>query len=167
MIQPRDAPENDPRRVAYKKGEQAIRSALKETREIASGTSLPGISRLDTASAIADAVLDHESRTQTSVQRNITGLPPALAPSIEVCLYRFTQEGLNNAYQHARGKGQKLTVTLAGNEILAEVADEGRGSIAAGAKPDRMGLAGLRQRAEAAGGKLEVVSLPGKGTKLV
>ena len=86
---------------------------------------------------------------------------------MKVCLYRFTQEGLNNAYRHARGKGQKLTIKLVGNEILAEVADDGPGSIDAEAKPDRLGLTGLRQRAEAAGGKLEVVSMPGKGTKRV
>lgn len=167
QIEPADTPDNDARREAYRKIELAIRSALVETREIASGSSLPAIQRLDPATVIADAINSHESRTHTSVQRQITGLPPALAPSVKVCLYRFAQEGLNNAYRHGHGKGQKLTVKLAGNEIFAEVADEGPGSADADAKPGRMGLSGLRQRAEAAGGKLEVVSLPGKGTKLV
>ncbi len=166
-IEPRDALDDDPRRIAYNKVERSIRSALEETREIASGTSLPAIRQLDPATVIADAIRSHELRTHTSVQRQITGLPPALTPSVKICLYRFTQEGLNNAYRHARGKGQKLTIKLAGNEILAEVADDGPGSIDAEAKPDRLGLTGLRQRAEAAGGKLEIISMPGKGTKLV
>ena len=166
-IEPREAPDNDPRHEAFKKVERSIRSALEETREIASGTSLPAIRRLDPASVIADAIRNHETRTHTNVHRQISDLPSALAPSVKVCLYRFTQEGLNNAYRHARGKGQKLTIKLAGNEIFAEVADDGPGSIDSEAKSDRLGLAGLRQRAEAAGGKLEVVSMPGKGTKLV
>jgi hypothetical protein len=166
-LEPRDAPEGDRRREVYKKVEQAIRAALEETREIASGTSLPAIRKLDPATVIADAIRSHETRTQTSVEKQIAGLPAALAPSVKVCLYRFTQEGLNNAYRHAHGKGQKLTVRLAGNEIFAEVADEGPGAAEAGAKPDRLGLTGLRERVESAGGRLELVSLPGKGTKLV
>lgn len=166
-LEPRDAPEGDQRQVAYRKIGEALRAALDETRDIASGASLPAVRRLDPATVIADAIRSHETRTHTSVQQQISGLPAALTPSVKVCLYRFTQEGLNNAYRHARGKGQKLTVKLAGNEILAEVADEGPGTVASDARPNRLGLTGLRQRAEAAGGQLEVVSIPGKGTKLV
>jgi hypothetical protein len=166
-LEPQDVSEGDHRREAYRKIGQSIRIALDEMREIASGTSLPDIRRLDPAAVIADAVLRHERRTQTTVERQIAGLPSALAPSVKVCLYRFTQEGLNNAYRHANGKGQKLTIKLAGNEILAEVADEGPGAAEAKSKSDRLGLAGLRERAEAAGGRLEIVSLPGRGTKLM
>lgn len=158
--------EKDPRHEAYQRIRAALVAALDETRAIASGTSLEALRPLDPARVIAHAIGNHEAQTRTTVAQSIGCLPTKLAQATKICLYRFTQEGLNNAYRHARGRGQRLTVEMTGSDILAEVADDGPGVDSTRAWSTGLGLASLRQRAEAVGGRLELVHEPGKGVRL-
>lgn len=73
-------------------------------------------------------------------------------------------EGIANAVQHAHATAITLTVAAADGEISVTVQDDGSG-IADGSVA--RGLATLRRRAEARGGRLQVASLPEGGTKLV
>lgn len=165
-LAPDGALETDRRREAFLRVKLALGAALEETRQLASGTNLPALRRLDPASVIAAAIRSHEAQTRTIVARRISGLPASLSQAAKVCLFRFAQEGLNNAYRHARGQGQRLSVEVSGNQIVAEVADEGPADAATIGRPERLGLIGLRRRAEAAGGKLELVLEPGMGARL-
>ncbi|ADD45417.1 sensor histidine kinase [Stackebrandtia nassauensis] len=75
---------------------------------------------------------------------------PELDENVELLLYRSLQEGLANVARHSGAT--RVTVRLSGDErsVRLSITDDGRG-----ADPDRadgFGLAGLRQRAEAAGG---------------
>ena len=158
--------DKDPRHETYQRIRSALVAALDETRAIASGTSLASLRPLDPMRVIAQAIKSHEAQTRTTVTHTIGRLPAKLAQAAKICLYRFTQEGLNNAYRHARGQGQRLTVEIAGSEILAEVADDGPGFDDARAWSSGTGLPSLRQRAESAGGRLDLVHEPGRGTRL-
>lgn len=158
--------ETDPRHEAYQRIRTALVAALDETRAIASGTSLEALRPLDPARVIAHAIGNHEAQTHTTVARSIGRLPTKLAQATKICLYRFTQEGLNNAYRHARGRGQRLTVEMTGGEIIAEVADDGPGVDSTRAWSTGLGLSSLRQRAEAVGGQLYLVHEPGHGARL-
>lgn len=158
--------EKDPKHEAYQRIRAALVAALDETRAIAAGTSLEALRPLDPARVIAHAIGNHEAQTRTTVAQNIGRLPTKLAQATKICLYRFTQEGLNNAYRHARGQGQRLTVEMTGSDILAEVADDGPGVDSTRAWSTGLGLVSLRQRAEAVGGRLELVHEPGKGVRL-
>ncbi len=73
-------------------------------------------------------------------------------------------EGITNAVQHASATSVTLTVAAADGQVSVTVQDDGRG-IADDAVAG--GLATLRRRAEARGGRLEVGSVPGRGTTLV
>jgi signal transduction histidine kinase len=50
--------------------------------------------------------------------------------------------------------------------VDVEVRDNGKGFEASVARPSTHGLAGMRHRVEAAGGRLHVVSHPGEGTRI-
>ncbi|MEV4606762.1 sensor histidine kinase, partial [Neorhizobium sp. LMR1-1-1.1] len=47
--------------------------------------------------------------------------------AVKICVYRFLQEGLNNGWRHADGKGQRVEVKLLGSEITVIVQDAGQG----------------------------------------
>ncbi|HEY6749014.1 MAG TPA: sensor histidine kinase [Mycobacteriales bacterium] len=78
-----------------------------------------------------------------------------LLPDIELAIYRVVQEALTNIRRHSTATRAGITVIEEEQTIVAEISDNGHGfdpGRAAG-----FGLEGMRERAELAGGSLEVV----------
>ncbi|MNG18443.1 Sensor histidine kinase LiaS [compost metagenome] len=95
---------------------------------------------------------------------------PTTAPlPLKICIYRFVQESLNNAYRHANGEGQSIVARHDNGLLTVQVKDSGPGiqsnamAIATDGKA-RLGLAGLRYRVESLGGLFNIGSTPGQGT---
>jgi PAS domain S-box-containing protein len=85
-----------------------------------------------------------------------------------VALFRIAQEALNNVAKHAAAKQVRMALTLQGLDAVLSVIDDGRGfELAAAARQQRWGMRTMRERAEAAGGRIDVISAPGKGTSVV
>jgi signal transduction histidine kinase len=145
----------------------ALLEALAEIRCMAAGLTLPELSRVPPADVLRLAVRSHERRTATSVVCEMEGLPAQLPAAIKSCLYRFAQEGLNNAYRHAGGSGQAVRARCRRGTIEVEVADAGPGfEPASKIGGGRLGLLGMRERVTSLGGTLEIESRPGVGTRL-
>lgn len=146
----------------------ALRDALREVRNVAAGLALPEIERVPLAEAIRMAARLHEQRTGTKVSSDIGTLPCEVDGPLKTCLYRFTQEGLNNAFRHADGKGQLVRMRGDSEHIEIEVADDGPGISASADRVSckSLGLVGLRNRVESLGGRFEIESEQGKGTLL-
>ena len=88
-----------------------------------------------------------------------------LRPEAAVALFRIAQEALNNVAKHAGAKQVRVELACEAEEIVLRVADDGAGfDPAAAARGKRWGMKTMRERAEAAGGRLEVDSAPGEGT---
>jgi len=82
-----------------------------------------------------------------------------------VALFRIAQEALNNVAKHAGARQVRIELAREAEEIVIRVADDGAGfDTAAAARGKRWGMKTMRERAEAAGGRLEVDSAPGEGT---
>jgi len=118
--------------------------------------------------AIRCVISDHERRTGTTVISYVANLPSAIPPFINVSLCLFVQEGLNNAWRHAAGKGQSVAVWADDVSVSAEVADEGPGIMLrlASEVPSSLGLAGLSNGIESLGGTMQIQSVRGEGTRI-
>ena len=81
-------------------------------------------------------------------------------------LYLAVKEAINNAVKHARASEIRIGVRVEPHALVVEVADDGCG-LPADLDPTGNGLKNFRDRMEAAGGSVEVVSAPGAGTRLV
>jgi signal transduction histidine kinase len=93
-------------------------------------------------------------------------------PHIETSLYRVIQEALNNVLKHAQAQHVSLVLEHRGGCVLALIEDDGYGfnvdaALNAPIAERRLGLTGMRERAESAGGTLGIESSPGVGTTLV
>ncbi len=87
-----------------------------------------------------------------------------LRPEAAVALFRIAQEALNNVAKHAGARQVRIELAGEAEEIVLRVADDGAGfDPAAAARGKRWGMKTMRERAEAAGGRLEVASVPGEG----
>ena len=83
-------------------------------------------------------------------------------------LYRVAQEGLRNALTHARARRVRLRAVADAMHATIEIIDDGRGFDVDEAERRRpgMGLFAVRERVALVGGRVELRSTPGHGTRL-
>jgi signal transduction histidine kinase len=113
-----------------------------------------------------------EWQTEDFAQR--TGLAcaasaPAGAATLDrqrsTAVFRILQESLTNIARHAQATVVKVSLAEEAGQVVLTVQDNGRGVTAAEiAEPRAIGLLGMRERAEAFGGSLEIRGVAGAGT---
>lgn len=93
------------------------------------------------------------------------GLPPA----VDVQLLRVIQEALSNVRKHARAQCAHVSLTMQGPQVRIVIADDGRGfdPAAVAAQSEGYGLNAMRERAQGLGGRVEIDSKPGSGTRVL
>ncbi len=84
------------------------------------------------------------------------------------CLYRVTQEALNNIAKHAHAAVVKVSLQRAGPaHVVLRISDDGIGMNADDKRsPSSFGLLGMAERVRALGGTLTIASKPGEGTTI-
>lgn len=98
----------------------------------------------------------------------VSGQVLRLAPETETAIYRIVQETLNNISTHARAEHVQIRVEF-GAALRVVVEDDGMGFDHAqvrAADRGRVGLIGMRERAESIGGQIQIESIPGRGTRI-
>jgi signal transduction histidine kinase len=140
--------------------------AMREIRSICRGLTLPHIEAMRLPELLLSAVAAHEQRTGTTVSVSVPDTAPDISAAEKICVYRFVQEGLNNAFRHARGVGQSVRAEVSAGALAVSVSDQGGGFDAAADDGEGLGLAGLRDRVESLGGGFEVTS-SAAGTRVV
>jgi signal transduction histidine kinase len=151
---------------------QKIRSsladALGDLRAICRGLALPEIDGMSLSELLGHAVAAHRERTQASVQLDLDGdlAAQALPRSLRICVYRFIQEGLNNAYRHAGGAPVRVSAEVRGKSLFLAVEDEGPGLEEADPPREGLGLSGLRDRVESLGGEFRIESRESGGARI-
>ena len=143
----------------------SLADAMEEIRAISAGLVLPHIETASLAEVLAAAVKAHEQRTKTTVPLSISADLVSLDPAVKICIFRFVQESLANAFRHAGGKGASVSQTCEKGRLSIEVADRGRGFDVDAVPQERLGLACLRQRVESLGGTI-VIASASTGTRL-
>jgi signal transduction histidine kinase len=97
----------------------------------------------------------------------ISGAARRLAPQVETALFRIAQEAVNNVVKHARARQARVRLQFDAGCVAASVEDDGAGFIVEDAlRAGAVGLLGMRERAELVGGRLEIESRIGQGTRV-
>jgi PAS domain S-box-containing protein len=102
---------------------------------------------------------------------NLSGKEHRLPEEVAIALFRITQEALRNVWRHSRATRAEITIDFSDGRIKITVSDNGKGfqippQISDLTKQDKLGLAGMQERAQLVGGTLTVQSQPGKGTTI-
>ncbi|MGE0312004.1 MAG: sensor histidine kinase [Lautropia sp.] len=149
----------------------SLQEALRDIRLLCRGLTLPELKNVSIGDVVTSAVAAHRRRTGIAAQVVLGSdfdageVPPH---STSICLYRFVQEGLMNAFRHAEARALRVTCRVSDHMLACTVEDDGRG-FDPSVPPSRaqsIGLEGLRERVESIGGSLQVDSRPGNGTRL-
>lgn len=100
-----------------------------------------------------------------ALELRIDPLPRRAGPSVEQAGFRIVQEALANALRHARADRVLLALRVEDDRCVLEVVDNGRGFdplVTVGP-----GLVAMRERARSAGGRMDITSAPGRGTRVL
>lgn len=120
--------------------------------------------------ALREGVASFERVARVKCDLQVEGTPRRLNPEAEVVAFRISQEALNNVEAHARASQVQVCVHFDTREVSVEIADDGQGFDVASVAQEahtQLGLIGMRERAESVGGKLDVCSRIGEGTRVV
>jgi PAS domain S-box-containing protein len=90
-----------------------------------------------------------------------------LAPEVEASIYRIAQEALNNVAKHARARSVNVLLEMRGDNLALVIEDDGVGFQPAAKGETMLGLTGMRERALAVGGTVELEPTPGGGTTVL
>jgi signal transduction histidine kinase len=113
---------------------------------------------------LVEAVEERATRmpVPVDIQANGVGHGRRFPPQLEGAAYFLVSEGLTNVLKYADANRVVVRFHLEPDRLRIEVEDNGRGFDPSSVKVS--GLRGLEDRIEALGGRVEVVSSPGRGT---
>jgi len=136
---------------------RAILSVLRQADDADPVQPAPGLAQLD-------ALIEGARRAGLPATLTVTGEPFPLPAAVDLAAYRIVQESLTNVIRHAGSASAAVGVGYHRDELRIDVSDTGHGPRpgAAGGTGGH-GLAGMRERAAAAGGAVQAGPRPGGG----
>ena len=107
-------------------------------------------------------------RHTVKIRLNVQELQCRLPQDMETFLYRIVQEALNNVLRHAKANNVDVVIQQRAGSLILIIEDDGIGfDVETALRSGRLGLFGMRERAETFGGSLLIESSLGKGTTIL
>jgi len=160
-------------RKELSRGKKALDQTLSDLRGVAAGLHPPALEALGLVKALAQYI-DRLNLGNQGMKRSfdVQGEVRKLSPSQEIGIYRIVQEAINNTIKHAAADEVQVRLRFLQDMAVVEVRDNGKGftftgDITSEAAEGHMGLAGIIERSELLGGKIEIMTHPGAGTSIV
>jgi signal transduction histidine kinase len=122
------------------------------------------LSHLGLVASLEILAREFEERSGLSITTDLE--PVELGGSAQLTVYRLVQESLTNIAKYAGATQVEISLHNFDSYVTVEVKDNGKGFKLESIGPGSHGLAGMRHRVEAAGGKLTVASTEGIGTQV-
>jgi PAS domain S-box-containing protein len=141
-----------------------LTDSIKSVKEISNNLSPYVLENLGLVKAIGSFVerIRYSRKLQISFDSN---LETRLMPEVEISIYRFITELINNTIKHANATEIRVAMYHEGTLLYIEYHDNGVGINVSDAhsRSKGIGLFNLQSRIENMGGKFQIVSAPGKG----
>lgn len=117
--------------------------------------------------ALRRAAARFEARTGLPVDVSIAEAAADLAGERAEILFRIVEEALRNIESHAEATRVTLRAQAPGDEVLVEIADDGRGFDPNVSRHGHYGLPGMREQAQMIEGRLSLETRPGAGARIL
>ena len=167
------SPETDPVLAGkVKEIRFSLQKQVAELRSFAGELRPPALSKFGLVKAIrshAETFQEKHPEISLDIQDGLNGF--RLRQETRLTLFRIYQETLNNIARHAHASRVEIRVTKDDRQVTLEIEDNGQGFDLPRdwldlARTGHLGLVGMRERAQAIGGRVEIESRPGKGTRV-
>jgi signal transduction histidine kinase len=146
---------------------ELLSQIINATRSLTLEIGLSVLYELGFASGVEWLGEKYQERYGLQVEVNCEPLPASLEGLQKILLFRAIRELLTNVIKHARASRARIAVQTTENQLSLEVADNGSGFEAANLTAGSgFGLFSIAERISNQGGKMEVTSTPGEGTRV-
>jgi len=167
-----DTPEGE-RHAQLERIYTSLREQISELRTFTSELRPPTLSRFGLGKAIRSYLDDFQDKHPELQVAFEEGQKTELIPqNIRLALYRIYQESLTNIAKHAHATQISIRLEKTPTHVVLEIQDNGKGFEIPKdwlqlARHKHLGLVGMRERADALGGQVEITSQKGEGTRVV
>lgn len=150
-----------------------IHATMEGIRRIARGLRPPALEDVGLVAAIQAHVRGTSEASEVDVRLETEGDPAELnrrlSPDQRLIVYRVIQEALSNAVRHSRTDRAMVRLGADGDRLRVVVEDRGKGfdPAAVRRRGEGLGLVGMEERVTSVGGRLELDSEYGRGTRVV
>jgi PAS domain S-box-containing protein len=164
--------ETDESQVLIDQGITIIDSALEQVRNLSFELRPSVLDGLGLVAALRWYSDQYAQRTgiRTKTSTNLPEGQNRLREELETACFRIVQEALTNVVRHANAKNISIHLRQLDHKILLSIKDDGIGfderAANGGASATHLGLRGMKERALALSGTLEIDSAPARGTEI-
>lgn len=143
----------------------SIDNAILSVQRISMALRPPALDDFGLNEVIGMALTDFKKRTNITCEFIATPHRRELNREISTEVFRIFQEALTNIARHANAQKVTILLRITGNRLIMEVRDDGKGITKKELMDHKsIGLTGMRERAYALEGTLEITGVRKKGT---
>lgn len=143
---------------------ETLNSGIALKRRIVEDLRPSSLSNLGLATSLEILTNEFAQRIGIPVEANLEAVD--LPDATELTIYRLVQESLTNIGKYAKANNIEVSVHNYPTYVAVQIQDDGEGFELSSIRPNSHGLAGMRHRVEAAGGRLTINSAVGEGTTI-
>jgi signal transduction histidine kinase len=158
----------EPADALLREASDRVRTAIQEVRAVLDDLLPPGLEELGLAEALRIRLRDLTAGSgATGVA---TGDLPRLEGWVEQALYGMAGEAISNAIRHGAAKHISISLREWRGRAIIVIVDDGRGfepaTVARRRGDEGLGLLGMTRQARWLGGRMDLTSRPGSGTRV-
>jgi two-component system sensor histidine kinase DegS len=154
-------------RIEIRDLRKIVKDSLSEVRRIIYDLRPMMLDDLGLLPTLAKYIRNAEEHTGINITFKNIGKERRFPPNMEVAIFRFVQEAIQNAYKHAEPKTIQVKLELTAEKVTAIIKDDGKGFDVLAKKEGSFGLVGMKERINMLDGRLSIDSKPGKGTLIM
>jgi len=156
--------DNGQLRKLLDKARSTIRLGLNDTRRSLESLRASPLEDFGLLLALQRLIDNAQGRTDIPMISSLPTEKPDWSKQLEEAAYRIAQEALENTIRHSYATEVKLELKGDSKNLYMRIGDNGKGfDVKLFGNKNRFGLKGMRERALAIGGELEIESQPDKG----
>ena len=156
----------------FKNTTSIIENTIKETRDITKSIRPLNLDELGLTTVLASLCKNVASVSHLDYHFDIPNDYKSLSKDLENCIYRITQESLNNIIKHSRAKSFAVNLNVDSDSVTLVISDDGIGfkpSVLLDDKyiSDGLGLLNMQERVERLNGDFHIDSSIDNGTIII
>lgn len=154
-------------RIEIRDMKAMVKDSLAEVRRIIYDLRPMALDDLGLLPTLSKYLKNVEERTGIVIELRNLGKEIRYPQEMEVAIFRFVQEAVNNALKHAAPTLIQVKLDVKQNLVTAVIKDDGKGFDTSQKKEGSFGLIGMKERINMLDGKISIDSKPGKGTLII